>query len=202
VGDVSTTSPTPPATPRPVLVVIGPSASGKSTVVRELARRGIVRVHPTWTTRPRRPDERRGSLEHRFVTEQVFDQLVADGFFLEAVRLFGLPYRYGLPPLRPSATGPLDAVMLRAPVVPTFARSVPRHLVYQVEDPTDRPRERLVQRGVGAEEVAARLDDNRREIAAGRRIADRVFRNDGSLDELVDRVATAVRCDAGVRAVA
>src|SRR3954451_2133494 len=103
---------------RPVVVFIGPSGSGKSTVVRELADRGLVTVHPTWTTRPRRQDEQAGSLEHRFVSDAEFDRLCERGFFLETVTLFGLPYRYGLPPVgSPRATGALDAVMLRAPLV-------------------------------------------------------------------------------------
>ena len=76
---------------RPVLVVIGPSASGKSTAVRELHRRGVAHVHPTWTTRPRRPDEGDGTLEHRFVTDAMFDELDAAGFFLGTVVLPGLP---------------------------------------------------------------------------------------------------------------
>src|SRR5436305_590449 len=84
---------------RPVVVFIGPSGSGKSTVVRELASRGLVTVHPTWTTRPRRADEQQGSLEHRFVSDGEFDELCRRGCFIETVRLFGLPYRYGLPPL-------------------------------------------------------------------------------------------------------
>src|SRR3954447_16585781 len=103
---------------RPVGGFIGPSGSGKSTVVRELAARGLVTVHPTWTTRPRRADERQGSLEHRFVSDDEFDELCRRGFFIETVSLFGLPFRYGLPPLDGDSAGPggpVDAVMLRAP---------------------------------------------------------------------------------------
>ena len=59
---------------RRVLVVIGPSASGKSSLVRELHRRRVIRVLPTWTTRPRRADERDGSLEHRFVSDERFGE--------------------------------------------------------------------------------------------------------------------------------
>ena len=91
--------------PRPVLVVIGPSASGKSSAVRELHRRGVVRVHPTWTTRPRRPDEGDGAPEHRFVTDTIFDDLEAAGFFLGTVCLPGLPYRYALPQVTGATTG-------------------------------------------------------------------------------------------------
>jgi guanylate kinase len=184
-----------PTTVRPVVVVIGPSGSGKSSVVRELERRDVLRVHPTWTTRPRRPDEADGSLEHRFVSEAEFDQLRVEGFFQDTGTLFGLPHRYGLPPLRVSPTGPFDAVMLRAPFVERFSKLVPHRLVYQIRDDIERARCRLVARGVGPRELAARLDDNRREIAAGRRVADRVFVNDRTLDALVDAVAVALTTD-------
>lgn len=188
--------------PRPVLVIIGPSASGKSMLVRELDRRRLVRVHPTWTTRPRRHDEAAGSPEHRFVTDEVFDDLTARGFFLDTVSLFGVPHRYGLPPVAVSTTGPLDLVMLRAPLVARFAQHVPHHLVYQVEADADSARRRLLERGCIGAELAGRLLDNDREVACGRRIADRVFVNGGSIEDLADAVVAAVAADApGVMAV-
>src|SRR3954468_10651500 len=130
-------------TRRPVVVFIGPSGSGKSTVVRELADLGLVTVHPTWTTRPRRPDEQQGSLEHRFVSDDEFDRLCRRKFFIDTVSLFGLPYRYGLPPLSNPSSGPadpVDAVMLRAPLVDRFAEHVGAVTVYQIADTDDRLR--------------------------------------------------------------
>src|SRR4051812_7880875 len=142
---------------RPVLVVIGPSASGKSTAVRELDRRGIVRVHPTWTTRPRRLDEAAGAFEHRFVTDEMFDVLERDGFFLGTVALPGLPFRYALPKPALDATGPVDTVMARAPFIEPFAQFFPERLVYQIEDTIDRAHTRLIARGSDDHEIVARL---------------------------------------------
>src|SRR5437016_504890 len=70
-----------------LLVFIGPSGAGKSSVVRGLADRGVIAVHPTWTTRPRRRDEREGSIEHHFVTESEFLRRRDDGFFLHSVSM-------------------------------------------------------------------------------------------------------------------
>lgn len=183
--------------PRPVLVIIGPSGVGKSTVVRTLARQGVLRVHPTWTTRPRRRDEAAGALEHRFLSERQFDHLCARGFFADTVALFGLPYRYGLPPLCTTPTGPVDTVMLRAPLVARFAASVPDHVVYQIEDRPERVVARLARRNSGDDDLEARLHDNRCEAVAGRGVAHRVFVNDRSLDRLATAVATALRRDLG-----
>jgi guanylate kinase len=190
MGDLQTMS-----TSQPTVVIIGPSGSGKSSVVRGLADRGLVRVHPTWTTRPRRADEQHGSPEHRFVSERAFDDLEASGFFLDTVAMFGLPHRYGLAPVPAPVPGRIDLVMLRAPLIQRFAAFAPQMLVYQIEDTADRVHQRLLRRDCGREDLVARLADNRREVALGRRIADRVFVNEGRLEALVDSVGGALRGD-------
>ncbi len=198
-----------PAPARPVVVFVGPSGSGKSSVVRELHRRGVLHVHPTWTTRPRRPDEVTGSLEHRFVSDATFDALCRQGFFIGTAALSGLPFRYGLPWLAdhprpgepgPGGPGPADAVMLRTPVLARFAELVAHRVVYQIDDRPERVAARLLARHCPPAELQARLDDNRLEVAAGRQVADRVFLNAGTLIELVDQVAAAVLRDTGTHA--
>jgi guanylate kinase len=178
----------------PLLVVIGPSGCGKSSAVRRLCELGAVRVHPTWTTRPRRPDEAHGSLEHRFVDDATFDALAEHGAFLDTVSLFGLPHRYGLPPIRRSADGRVDVVMLRAPLVERFDRVVgPPRVVVQIEDDADRAAARLRARESSAEELRRRLADNERELVLGRRVADHVLVNDGTIAGLAAALAWIVR---------
>ena len=177
----------------PLLVVIGPSGSGKSTAVRALVDRHVLRVHPTWTTRPRRPDERRGSPEHRFVDDPRFEELRRQGFFLDTVELFGLPHRYGLPAIGRSTDGRVDTVMLRAPLVERFRAVVSdAAVVVQVEGHPAHLAERLRRRGTSPADVAARLADNDREAALGRTVADVVVRNDAGIPELVERLALVV----------
>jgi guanylate kinase len=181
--------------PRPLFIVIGPSASGKSTAVRRLHERGVVHVHPTWTTRPRRHDESAGSLEHRFVNDSFFDELETADFFLGTVTLPGLPYRYALPKVTVSDHGPIHTVMARAPFLDLFAPHFADSLVYEIDDTLDRARQRLVERGSDATEIEARLAGHRAEVEAGRELASRCFVNDGTLDELVDAIAAALRVD-------
>ena len=183
--------------PTALVVVIGPSGSGKSTAVRSLVDRGVVRVHPTWTTRPRRPDEHAGSAEHRFVDAAEFDALVHRRFFLDTVELFGLPHRYGLPRIDRSTDGRADVVMLRAPLVERFRAVVPDPaIVIQIESDPHRTADRLRRRGTGEADVLARLVDNEREAVLGRAVADVVVTNDGSIDELVDRLQRVIRAAA------
>jgi guanylate kinase len=100
-------SPTrPTARPHPRLAVLsGPGGVGKSTVVRVLRR-----LLPEWdvsvsaTTRAARPDETDG-VDYHFVSGEQFDQMVADGAFLEWANFGG--HRYGT--LWRSVREPLDA---------------------------------------------------------------------------------------------
>jgi ribose 1,5-bisphosphokinase PhnN len=161
--------------------------------VRALARRGVLRVHPTWTTRPRREDERTGEIEHRFVDDATFDRLAGESFFLGTVTLAGLPYRYGLPRPRLTDDGPIDTVMARAPFVELFAAHFPQRLVYQIEDTPERARARLAERGCDTRELHARVDQYIDEARAGHAVAHLVFRNSGSLAELIDAFEEALR---------
>ena len=179
----------------PVLTLIGPSGTGKSSIARELARRGLVRVQPTWTTRPRRRDEAGGVLEHRFVTEAVFGELVDADFFVGVVQLPGLPFRYGLPRLGPPTDDRVTTVLARAPFVPPLSRQVPQLLVYLIDDTSARAEQRILERGSGSVDVAARLSAHDAEAVRGRQVADRIFVNRGRLDELVDDVGGALRAD-------
>jgi ribose 1,5-bisphosphokinase PhnN len=179
----------------PLLVFIGPSGAGKSSVVRRLADRGVVTVHPTWTSRPRRRDERVGSIEHHFVSEAEFARRRAEGFFLHSVSMFGLPHWYGLPPIDWSDDGTVDAVMLRAPLVPILRAVYPDLVIYQIDAPRDVVESRLATRGCVQAERDARLLDNERELVEGRRVAHRHFDNHGSLDVVIDAVAQAIRSD-------
>jgi guanylate kinase len=183
-------------TPHPVVAVIGPSGSGKSSVVRELHRRGLVSVRPTWTTRPRRADEHSGSVEHRFVSEANFSWLERHGYFLDTTTMFGLPYRYGMPGPATFGVDLPEVVMLRAPLVEQFARYGVDFVVVQIEDTPERTYDRLVQRNVDVDELQARLDDNEHERILGRRVADFVFVNDDAISTLADQfTATVLRSE-------
>ena len=175
-----------------ILAILGPSGSGKSTVIRELHRRGVIDVTPSWTTRPRREDELDGSVEHRFVDEEELTARQDAGYFLEVVQMFGLPYRYGLPAVEEPGDGRVPAIMVRAPLMPLVARHFPGHLAYQIEDGYQRARPRL-ERRMG--DLGTRLDGFEEELRLGRDAAHRVFVNQGSVGDLVQAVANAVGRD-------
>jgi guanylate kinase len=179
----------------PLLAFIGPSGTGKSAIVRSLAGRGVICVHPTWTTRPRRRDEADGPVEHRFVSEDEFLCRRDEGFFLHAVQMFGMRYWYGLPSIQWNGSAVTDAVMLRAPLVPILRAAYPDPVIYQIDAAVELVEARLAVRDYTTDELRARLTDNERELVAGRRLAHRTFRNDRLLDAVVDDVERAIRKD-------
>ena len=65
---------------QPALLVIlsGPSGTGKSTVIREVMRRRPLFFSVSCTTRPMREGERDG-VDYHFITRERFEQLIAEG---------------------------------------------------------------------------------------------------------------------------
>jgi guanylate kinase len=183
-----TDTPLPQAAAMPLVAIIGPSGCGKSSVVRELVHRHGAVVHPTWTTRPRRRDELDGCVEHRFVSDETFDALETDGFFVETATPFGLSWRYGLPAVLDGGPARLDVLMLRAPFVERMRQLLPISLVVQIEDDPHRVTDRLIRRGGAPDELIARMTDNEAEAVLGRSVADRTLVNDSSIADLAERL--------------
>lgn len=69
-------------------VISGPSASGKSTVVKHLRQSDLALHFPiSATTRPQRVGEDIDGVTYWFFTEEKFDEMIKAGAFLEHVRL-------------------------------------------------------------------------------------------------------------------
>ena len=74
-------------------VLSSPSGAGKSTIARMLMEtEDGVAMSVSATTRPIRPGERDG-VDYHFVSDATFDEMVAQGAFLEWAHVFG--HRYG-----------------------------------------------------------------------------------------------------------
>jgi len=167
------------------LVIIGPSGAGKSTIVRELVNSKIIQVHPTWTTRPPRPHEKTESIEHIFVTEIEFDEMVRKKQFLRVVRMFNLPYRYGLTTLD-FYQNKVTAVILRASLIKEFDKFYPERIVYQILCKKERIVSLLNNREISGEKAGARLNEYDREMPLGCKLANRSFINNNLKETLED----------------
>jgi guanylate kinase len=179
----------------PILIIIGPSGSGKSTLIRQLNKRQIVQVVPTWTTRPPRPDEKIEAIEHKFVTESEFQAAKAKGTFLSTLQMFDLPYWYGAPKIPRPTRKHVPAIILRASLIDTFSQYYSNYIIYEIEDTLPRIKKRLLKRGLHGEAMGSRLSDYHKEIALGRTLAQRTFINSDDTKILLTQLDQAITED-------
>jgi guanylate kinase len=164
-----------------ILVVIGPSGVGKSTLFAPLRQEGLVRLVPSWTTRKSRHYEDPANADHVFVDDDAFTEREQAGFFLETVQLFGLEARYGLPRAALEDDGKsIRALMMRAMLMQRISHYFPAHIVYQVEAPRARVEAHLRARLERDGDIGSRLASFDDELQMGRRLAHRVIDNSGA----------------------
>lgn len=77
-----------------LIVISGPSGTGKGTIVGELLKRRRAKLSVSCTTRAPRPHEIDGKA-YFFITPEEFERREEDGDFLESANVFG--NRYGTP---------------------------------------------------------------------------------------------------------
>ncbi|MDT5179743.1 MAG: guanylate kinase [Mycobacterium sp.] len=155
----------------PVVVLSGPSAVGKSTVVRCLRER-VPGLHfsVSATTRLPRPGEVDG-VDYSFVTPDQFQQLIDGGALLEWAEIHGGLHRSGTPaePVREAARAG-NPVLIEVDLAGARAvkAAMPEAITVFLAPPSwDALQSRLAGRGTETPEVMARrLDTARAELAA------------------------------------
>jgi guanylate kinase len=155
----------------PVLVLSGPSAVGKSTVVRCLRER-VADLHfsVSVTTRAPRPGEVDG-VDYSFVTPDRFQQLIDDGELLEWAEIHGGLHRSGTPaaPIR-EATEAGHPVLIEVDLAGARAvkKAMPEVITVFLAPPSWEDLEaRLTGRGTETPEVMRRrLETAKAELAA------------------------------------
>ena len=160
-----------PVTHGRVLVLSGPSAVGKSTVVRRL-REQVPNLHfsVSATTRAPRPGEVDG-IDYHFVSAERFDTLIEAGELLEWAEIHGGLHRSGTP-----SAPVIDAAAIGQPVLIEVdlagARSVKKAMpevitVFLAPPSWEALQQRLIGRGTETPEtMARRLATAEAELAA------------------------------------
>jgi guanylate kinase len=176
-----------------VIVLIGASAVGKSTVAEYLCANDIVDATPTWATRKPRPGEQETPYDHHFVDDGEFDRQSAAGGFIDAHAIYGA--RYGIPPLMKPAPGKEALVVLKPVFVPAFTEYYPKSRIYQIETSVEKLSARMYKRGQSVEDINERISHHAKETGDAERYADVVFDNNGPLEETLERVRDQIRLD-------
>jgi guanylate kinase len=182
-----------------LLIVSGPSGSGKSTLVQRILELPGTMPSISCTTRARRATEASGKC-YDFVTEAVFDAMVARGEFLEYARVFG-KHSYGTPLkwLEESRKKGLDLVLeIDVQGAAQVKQKLPESVAIFILPPSREELERrLRSRGQDSdEEIARRLAKSRDEIAQFGRYYDFCVMNEDveRAGREAQAIVTALRC--------
>lgn len=179
-----------------ILVAIGPSGVGKSTLFAPLRQECLVRLVPTWTTRKSRHYEDPANADHVFIDDNEFNAREQAGFFLETVQLFGLEARYGLPREALEDDGSsIRVLMLRAMLLQRLPQYFPAYIVYQVEAPRARVEAHLHARVERDGDIGSRLANFEDELQLGRRLAHRVVDNSAAPEAALTQLRNWLRED-------
>ncbi|MCF8587998.1 guanylate kinase [Gordonia sp. HY285] len=174
-----------------LVVLVGPSAVGKSTVVRRL-REELPDLHfsVSATTRDPRPGEVDGR-DYRFVTRDAFDAMIDAGDMLEWADIHGGLQRSGTP-AAPVEAALADGRPVLIEVDLVGARNVREHLaeaitVFLAPPSWDELVSRLTGRGTeSSDAIERRLETARVEMAAQDEFGHVVVNDD--VDETVERL--------------
>ena len=187
-----------------VLIVSGPSGSGKSTLVQRILELPGTMPSVSCTTRPRRVTEATGKC-YDFVTEAVFDAMVARGEFLEYARVFG-KHSYGTPKkwLEESKKKNLDLILeIDVQGAAQVKQKLPESVAIFILPPSRGELERrLRSRGQDSdEEIARRLAKARDEIEAFGRYYDYCVVNEDveRAGREAQSIVVALRCSSARR---
>lgn len=183
----------------PLLIVIsGPSGSGKDTVVRRMQERGL-KFHfvVTATTRPRRPDEVHGK-DYWFVSREEFAKMIQQNELIEHAKVYadekGVPRAQVKQAL---ATGQDVIMRLDVQGAETVRKLVPEALLIFI---TTESEEELVQRleerkTESPDDLAIRIATARKELKRLEAFDYVIVNHDERLDHTVDVVKAIIEAE-------
>lgn len=169
-----------------ILVVAGPSGSGKSSIVKELLERLDVEFSVSSTTRLPRPGERHG-VHYDFISRRDFDAMIADDELLEWAEYNNRFYGTPAAPVDEAIAAGRD-ILLEIDI--QGARQVrerrPEAVMFFIAPPSlDELEKRLRRRGDTSEEdIEERLEIAESEMAEAATLFDHVVVNE-NLDQAV-----------------
>ncbi len=184
----------------PIIVVVsGPSGVGKDTLIERMAQMGHAHHFTiTATTRPSRPGEREG-VNHFFVTQDKFFNMVAANELLEWAHVYGNYYGVPKQQVRDAiARGQHVIVRVDVQGARRIREVLPEALFIFVTPPSLATlRAHLIKRGVNSpEDIERRLAAAKQEMMEADTFDYRVLNEEGRLDETVAEMARIIDWEA------
>ena len=169
-----------------IKIILGKMGSGKTTLAKELEKRGMKRI-VTYTTRPIRPGEIDG-VDYHFISPEEFNRMVEEDLFAEYITYnatFGT-CSYGS--LKEDYfCNEEDKVIVLNPYGLTMVKekNIP-HISIFLDPPATVLQERLLRRGDNAEEIKRRLARDEEDFAGMK--ADIYIRENIVPEEVADKI--------------
>ena len=180
-----------------LIVLSGPSGSGKGTVRTQLMKRDDFAFSVSATTRAPREGEVDG-VHYHFITREAFEARIAGGEMLEYTEYngnyYGTPLREAL---RVIESGRNLILEIEVEGAMNVKRLYPEAVLIMLLPPSFSEQEkRLRGRGTESEEVIlGRLARTREEMAYFDRYDYVVYNRDGEIDACADEIMAVIRCE-------
>lgn len=181
-----------------LFIIVGPSGSGKSSVLMELKKRHMDYFYPlSATTRPMRKGEKEGDIYH-FYTKERFEKGIKNDEFLEYAVVHQDHY-YGLikqPILDHLAQGDIIVREVDIQGFDSIREKIPAENLVTIFITTSSKKElidRIINRAaISQDELNKRLDSMHRELAKARECDYMVENKQGELESTVQKVEAII----------
>lgn len=174
-----------------IYCLVGHSASGKSTIEKEIEQKDITRI-VSYTTRPKRDGEVDG-VHYHYLTEQEFVQYDKQGRFTETAKYRDWYYALSLEGLD-YKNKPYVAVVTPSGYDNIINKIGEEHVVAFFIDVPERERmSRLLKRGDDVDEIMRRIQADRKDFEGFSNKADFIIQN-SDVDKAVNDVYACIRC--------
>lgn len=182
-----------------LIVVSGPAASGKDTIVQKLLQKyqNFNRVITT-TTRPKRFNEI-NNRDYFFVNKEAFEQMTKEGKFIEWVDFSGNFYGTTKEAINPAFKGEnliwrvetSRAAKISEILPPDFQNQT---LVIYIDVPDWKMLEsRMRRRGIGGEEITRRLQKDKEDFQKyGSNFQHIVYNKEGELENTINEISKLI----------
>jgi guanylate kinase len=177
-----------------LVLIVGPSGSGKGTIIKHLRKRHPDWIYPvSYTTRKQRPGEEDGLVYH-FISEDEFKKGIEDGRFLEHAIVHEKGY-YGtdkeeiLSALRDGKVVVREVDIQGFHSIQEVVLADDLLTIFVEAGDLDELEKRIAKRGkLPEEEVERRMESARKEIAQADECDFRVVNEYGKVEEAVEKV--------------
>ena len=172
----------------PMILLAGPSASGKTEIAKILMKDFGIRKVVTHTTRSPRVGEKDG-VDYHFVSREDFERLSQDGQFVETTSFNGNLYGSSKKEVADDKVLIVDPIGLKT----YLSLRDPRIVSFYFDTSEETRKQRMISRGDSEKAIESRIQNDREAFQDVPSTTFRIQNETGSLEELAKKVYSLYR---------